>query len=421
MNLTEKTVLKLATNDRRTHHYDDEVRGFGVRVEPNGRKSFFWYAKVNGEVCFKSLGEFPSVTVGEARTFAKKWSGIAASWKQSGYEGENPLRKKKFIKPTTPPFFGELVEAYIERHIRKETLHPVRAEYDVRLLVKNYLQDWSENPIDKITVDAVLAAKNSCDGHYMQNSIVEFVRRVYNWSDQKGPNGKLNFWKIAENPAKDVALNKREKRRRFLQAEELIRFHSELKKEKHKETRDILTLLLATGARKQNVYEMAWADVSFELLTWTIPMSKSGESYTVELTPAAIEVLERRRAERDDDENFVFPANSRSGHVTDIKKRWGLFRKRAGIGDVRLHDLRRTKGSWAAISGESLQKIGGMLGHKSAGSTQIYAQLNQQTLRQTSLASDAMMATMMAQAKRRLKAAARKTSNRQPQLAVARG
>jgi integrase len=421
MKLTEKSVSKLSVGEKRAHQYDDEVTGFGVRVEPNGRKSFFWCAKVDGEVCFKSLGEFPSVPVSEARTAAKKWAGTAASWKQSGYEGENPLRKKKRIKSTTPPSFGALVEAYIERHIRKETLHPVRAEYDVRLLVKNYLSDWSEITIDKITVDDVLAAKNSCEGHYMQNSIVELVRRVYNWSAGKGADGKLNFWKIPENPAKDVALNKREKRRRFLQPEELVRFHAELAKELHADTRDVLTLLLATGARKANVYEMAWADISFELETWTVQMSKNGEGYVVELTPAALTVLKRRYEKKESNAVFVFPANSMSGHIQDIKRRWSEFRKRAAIPDVRLHDLRRSKASWAAISGESLQKIAALLGHKSQSSTEIYSRLNQQSIRQTSLASDLMMKSMMAQAKRRLKAAARKSPSRQLPAAVTRG
>src|SRR4029077_14721732 len=117
------------------------------------------------------------------------------------------------------------------------------------------------------------------------------------------------------------------------------------------DTRDVLALYLATGARRGNVNGMRWADISFELLTWRIPMSKSGEGYDVALTPAAIEVLERRHETKGESE-FVFPARSKSGHIVDIKKKWQKFRKRAGIPDVRLHDLRRTKGSYAALSGE---------------------------------------------------------------------
>ena len=70
---------------------------------------------------------------------------------------------------------------------------------------------------------------------------------------------------------------------------------------------------------------------------------------------------------------------------------WLQFRRRCGFPDVRLHDLRRTKGAYAAISGVSLQKIGGMLGHKSLGSTQIYARLSEESVQDASRAADAAM------------------------------
>jgi integrase len=210
------------------------------------------------------------------------------------------------------------------------------------------------------------------------------------------------------NPATDVSTNKPQKRKKYLLPDELLRFNEELKKERHTDTRDALTLLLATGARKSPVYGMRWCDVSFETGNWDTPMSKSGEDYTVNLTPAAVEVLERRRREIPEDQVFVFPAPSNSGHITDIKKRWQLFRKRAGIADARLHDLRRTKGRCTAISGENLQKIGALLGHKSLGSAQIYARLSQESVREASMASDAKMEGMIQQAKKRIKQEGRK-------------
>jgi integrase len=181
----------------------------------------------------------------------------------------------------------------------------------------------------------------------------------------------------------------------------------------------VLTLLLSTGARKSSVYAMRWQDVSFELCNWTIPMSKSGESYEVPLTAAAMEVLERRRREAKEGAVFVFPAHSRTGHINDIKKRWAIFRKAAGLGDVRLHDLRRTRGSYCAIGGESLQKIAAVLGHKSIQSTQIYARLMEETASSTSLVADETMKKMMGEARKRAKRAARKPKAKL--LAVANG
>ncbi len=157
MNLTEKGIERLQPNAERQTYRDDELTGFGIRIEPaasGGRKSFFWNQKVNGEVYFRSLGEWPTVSVKAARDMAREWAGKAAKWKQDGcQEDKNPFAKPKKQARTTTPLFKELVEAYIERHVREQALHPVRGEYDVRLLVKNYLESWLNVPLDKITVD----------------------------------------------------------------------------------------------------------------------------------------------------------------------------------------------------------------------------------------------------------------------------
>lgn len=427
MNITEKAIEKLQPNAERQTYRDDELTGFGVRVEPvasGGRRSFFWNAKVNGDVYFRSLGEWPATSVKIARDRAREWAGKASSWKQAGCpEDSNPFAKPKKAKRTSAPLFSELVEAYIKNHLLDPevgALNKARAEYDVRLLVKNHFAEWLDLPIDKITSDDVLAAKNAAKGRYMQNSVVELARRLYNWS-AGSKDGRINFWRV-ENPAKDIALNKPKKRKEFLQPDELVRFNEQLEKENHTDTRDVLVLLLATGARKSNVYSMRWENVNFELLNWHVPMSKSGDDYEVPLMPAAMEVLKRRRREIPQDQPWVFPASSKSGHITDIKKRWPIFRKAAGLpSEIRLHSLRRTKGSYAAMSGESLQKIAAVLGHKSLGSTQIYARLSQESAREASLASDAAMERMMGEAKRRLKSAARRAPKPKLLTAVSHG
>jgi integrase len=414
MVINEKFVERLAPGLKRIQQMDAQTTGFGVRCDVNGRKSFFYYAKVGGRVVFKSLGESPSVSVKDARDAARVWSGKATKWKQDGYpDDKNPFAKPKKQIPTTTPAFKELVEAYIERHLRDNALNPERAEYDLRLLVKNYLV-WSDLQIDRITTDHVLTAKNSAKGKYARESIVETTRRLFNWSAGKNKeNRKTNFWKC-DNPAADISLGDRdEPRDRFLQPDELHRFNEQLKEEKHADTRDVLALLMSTGARKSNVYAMKWQDANRYLKQWKIPESKSGFSYTVNLTPAAMEVLERRGWK---EKGFVFPANSRSGHIHDIKKRWQLFREKAGIPDVRLHDLRRTRGSYLAIGGVSLQQIGEILGHRSLGSTQIYARLNDEALRSALEVGDATMNRMATQAKKSLKAAKPKATK---MLAVA--
>src|SRR5258706_5073249 len=80
------------------------------------------------------------------------------------------------------------------------------------------------------------------------------------------------------------------------------------------------------------------------------------------------------RAPKDD--GFVFPAPSKTGYATPPKKRWRALLERAKVSDFRIHDLRRSLGSWQAISGASLAIIGKSLGHKSSDATMIYARLH---------------------------------------------
>jgi len=268
-------------------------------------------------------------------------------------------------------------------------------------MVKKRFGAWLDRPIDGITVEDVLALKQACGKkRYAVRAHVKFVSTLFNWS-AGSRDGKINFWKVA-NPAADVSVPKKEKRKRFLQPDELVRFNAELEKEEHKVLVDVLTLLLATGARKSNVYAMRWQDVSFELRRWSVPMSKSGVGYEINLTTAALKVLERRRREIAETETFVFPARSKSGHLCDVKKQWARFRKDCGLSDVRLHDLRRTRGSYLAISGVSLQQIGAVLGHKSLGSTEVYAQLHNEATAKALETGDAMMQKMMRQARKRI-------------------
>jgi hypothetical protein len=107
---------------------DDKQTGFGVRVDVDGRKSYFWYKKVKGIPRFRALGEFPVVAVKQARDSAAHWTGVAAQWKQSGYAGPDPFEKQCTTSGGVPTF-AELFEVYVAHHLRKTGNRPERAEY----------------------------------------------------------------------------------------------------------------------------------------------------------------------------------------------------------------------------------------------------------------------------------------------------
>jgi integrase len=420
IHLTDRRIEALVVPASRRIVYDAKSRELGLKLEPTGKKTFFWFRAVPeegkpagaGKPTWRTIGESPSVSLDAARMKASEYSAMLARWKMDGCRAPSPF---KAVATSDAPTFRELVEAYVENQIKPNSLNPARADYEIHQMVNKRLSAWLDLPIDQINVEMVLAAKRSCGKFlYAQRALVKLISTIFRWSAGTR-DGKLNFAKV-ENPAADVSIPKSVARKRFLQPEELVEFNAALAME-NPLLRDVATLLLATGARKSNVYAMRWADISFALGVWHVPISKNGEGYEVNLTPVALAVIKRRREEIDDEaEEFVFPARSLSGHTQDVKKSWAAFRKRCALADVRLHDLRRTRGSYLAIGGVSLQQIAGVLGHKSLGSTQIYARLHNEAVAKALETGDAVMDRMTRDAETdRMTRDAEKTARRSKQ------
>jgi integrase len=134
---------------------------------------------------------------------------------------------------------------------------------------------------------------------------------------------------------------------------------------------------------------MQWADINLERAEWRIKETKNGTPQTVTLSPEAVEVLRGRKVEGD---KFVFPGTGKTGHLAEPKKGWQRILERAGIADLRIHDLRRTLGSWQAKTGASMAIIGKSLNHKNQNTTAIYARLDLDPVRDSvNTATNAMM------------------------------
>lgn len=165
-------------------------------------------------------------------------------------------------------------------------------------------------------------------------------------------------------------------RDRFLSGEELARFFEALDLTENPAFKDFILLSLFTGARKSNVLSMRWKDIDFERNVWKIPgeLSKNGEPMQIPLGPDVLDILWRRRAETSS--VFVLPGPGAKGHYTTPTHAWQTLLRRARLEDFRIHDLRRSMGSWMTIQGTSLPIVGKALGQKTSQATGIYARLN---------------------------------------------
>jgi integrase len=369
--------------------YDTKRAGLCVLVTRNGHKAFYLYRRIDGRPERVRLGSFPPLTVEQARESADRENGRIA-------EGQNPaeLRRRQRGEMTLADVFARYLDEHAKVH--KRTWEDDQAQYDLHLagLKGRKLSAISRRDVTKVHTD--LGATKP----YAANRILALLSKVYAFA-------AAHFDYAGPNPCKGVKRFREHERERFLDADEMRRFLAALDKHADQQMADLFRLLLFTGARRSSVQAMAWADVNFGRPTWTIPAadSKSGESVTVHLTEPALAVLRRRWAERVEGNPYVFPSRGRTMHVTEPKAAWKEVLTRAGITDLRVHDLRRTAGSWMAMGGASLPMIGKALGHRSTQSTKVYARMN---LTPIAAALDTATAAMLAAAPKAKKGKARK-------------
>jgi len=366
---------------KRSYHYDSKTPGLGLAVTSAGTKTFVVYRWIKGKGPERiTLEHFPAMTVEQARREAAKVNGAIAA-------GKNPAEDRRIRRREST--FGTLFREYLEVHAKLHTKTWKEAEANFR----RYLDAWKEKRPSQLHATDVQRwhAKLGKDrGPYAANRALELLRAVINWAIKTKRIDRMML-EGAENPATGVASFKERARSRFLQSDELPRFFQAVTEEPNETIRDYVLLSLLTGARKTNVLQMRWADVNLDRATWHIPETKNGEAQTIPLTAEAVAILQARQAKRVND--YVLPGEGKSGHLREPKKGWRRIRERAGVDDVRIHDLRRTLGSWQAATGASLAVIGKSLGHKDVSTTAIYARLDLDPVRRAmETATGAMLA-----------------------------
>ena len=414
---TDRAIAALLppASGQRAEYADTETDGLRLRVTSSGVKTFSLLRRIrNGPMERVTLGRFPVALKTEAaRTRAAKLNGIIA-------DGANPAEVKRAHKGE--PTFAGLFKEYLERHAkpRKRTWREDDQKY----------RDYLEKPLARKKVSRVsradLAAIHSAitrAGHpTVANRVKDLVSSVF---------GRAIAWGYLDsNPAKGIEDNAEKSRERFLKPGELPRLFAALNGEANTAFRDYFLLALLTGARRNNVVAMRWTDLDLERGEWVIPRTKNGEPQRVPLVPEAVAILKSRQETAPEGARYVFPAarsDSKLGHMSGERKAWLRLLERdeiaqlsqrieakggkpdgaadehptqtlqrlrrvatrlkintdgARLDDIRIHDLRRTMGSWQARTGASLAIIGKSLGHKSQQATAVYARLDLDPIRE---------------------------------------
>lgn len=361
---TNTNIKSLPAPEKRTFYYDTVEPKLSLQVTPNGAKSFYIRQRVRGVDIRVKLGEPPIMTVEEARI-------AAVANRKMMNDGENPIQQSRKYRneDKLQKLFDDFVEER-ERFIGKRTMANYKSMWNSKLskLANKRLSDITSDDLKLLHRKISETA-----GNYTGNHCIVLLRTIYNYAiKEERYDGK--------NPANAVKLNKKEARVRYLEHAELKRFMEALETYNNETARDVILMLLYTGVRKTNVFEMRWCDIDMDAKIWKIPQTKTDKNVTIALVEPAIELLKRRQLNADSE--WVFSsAYSQSGHIVEIKRAFATIIKKANITNFRVHDLRHTLGTYLVANGADAFMVKRALTHKSLQSTQIYVNLGVEHLR----------------------------------------
>ena len=358
-NLRQDTIKPLpyfGTHNAQCIYWDQQMPGFGVRVYPNGRRVFVCSYRVQGRKRLATLGRGDVLRLDVARKKAVSYLGQVA-------EGIDPQAPKDTVKAAGT--VKSLAEAYIGRHAKLKKNTWVE---DESYLTRHLLPRLGTRLALAITTDdmATLHAEIGSKHPYAANRLLEVVRKMYNLGRKWGlvPADKAN-------PASGVERFPETKRRRFVTPDELPRLSKAIDQEADEYVRHAVWLLLLTGLRRGELLNAKWSDIDWKQRTLSIPKTKNGEALLAPLSHAAISRL--KVVPQMQDNPYIICGRKAGHHLVNLTDAWSRIRKVAGLNDLRIHDLRRTVGSWLVRDGASLHLVGSVLNHKDQKTTAGYA------------------------------------------------
>ncbi|MDX2244318.1 MAG: site-specific integrase [Leptolyngbyaceae cyanobacterium bins.302] len=346
--------------------FDHDVPGLALRTFPSGRKSFVLKYRFERRQRWYTIGRYGDLTLDEARRNAQK---IRARL----FDGQDPLEKRRESRDVI--LFSELALEFMNRHSK-----PRKRSWteDQRRIDKFLLPEWKNIAAQKITRSQVslLHSQLGRKSHYESNRVLSLISVIFECGKKWGLLSEQFV-----NPAKGIEKFKEKERDRWLLPEELRKLAVAIDMHENIYVRASIWLFLLTGVRKMELLRAKWEHINFQRQELRLPETKNGGSHYISLSQTAINLI--RGIPRNSDNPYLLPGKKQNHHLVNISLPWKKIRAQAGIKDVRLHDLRRTCGSYLAQSGNSLQLIGKVLNHRDISTTMIYSRLSENQLKNT--------------------------------------
>ena len=364
--ISRRTVEALSV-EKDTVYWDSELTGFGVRAYPSGAKMYVVQSRGPRGLKRVTVGRHGVISADVARRRAA----LILNRIKAGEEAvPKPMAE-------SGPTVAEVAERYLREHVEARC-KPGTARLRRRVVERHILPGLGNLAVTGIRREHV------ADLHYSMrktptaaNEAIAALSQMLNQAEAWG------LAPAGSNPCRFVAKYRLRKLERFLTQEEFRRLgrvlaslQAEGRLPAH--AAGALRLLMLTGCRISEVLTLRWEDVHLEAGEIRLRDSKTGPR-VVSLSPAAARVL--AGLPRAADNPWVIAGRKAGSHLKYLSRHWYRVRERAGLEDVRIHDLRHTFASRALALGESLPLIARLLGHTKIQTTARYAHLARDSIR----------------------------------------
>ena len=347
--LNQSRVDRLKPRNSTYDIRDTDLKGFGIRILPSGKKSYFLQTQHEGRRRWTKIGDADALAETEARSQART---LLAGLRKGTGECPRTAGRDRFRGGRRRGILL-LPEALETAHARRQR-ELLREPYSAMVQGAADCRHYAARGAGMVRVP-------SCEA-----SVGEPISAGAVGHPAAGRSVRIP--PEDSNPCKDIKRYRRRARERFLSQDEIRRVVEVLNR--YDETRPfqaaVIRLLLLTGCRKGELLTLKWRDYREGKLF--LRDSKNGPR-TVWLSSAAREVLDRLPRKS----AWVFPSRwGNLDHLSDITGFWRDVRTEADLRDVRPHDLRHTYASIALMHGETVLTIGRLLGHDHPGTTLKY-------------------------------------------------
>jgi integrase len=369
--INKSVVNKVVAGTKDTFIWDTKVTGFGLKVTPAGKRVYILQYRLGRRKApwRYTIGNHGDLTPDEARIEAERLRGLIA-------KRINPALDKTAHRQAMT--IAELGDIFLEEHVKTRRKQRTIAEYE-RLFQKVIVPKIGRLPVPDITRTDIARLHHSLRSTPAQaNRALAVLSKMFNWAELKG------YRPDHSNPCRHIERNKEVPRERYLSPAELEALADALRQAETKQLASpqaiaAVRLLVFTGARLSEILTLKWDHVDFEDTCLRLPDSKSGTK-VIHLNTPALEVL--KSLSMIEGNPYAIVGQRHGKHLVNLEKPWRKLRSIAGLDDVRLHDLRHSFASFGAGAGMGLPMIGALLGHTQAATTQRYAHLATDPLKQ---------------------------------------